>query len=219
MTIRSIDSEHIMQIRREYNRDGLQEKLMADNPIEQFDRWFTIAVDEGFTDPNAMTLATVDEKHRPSARIVLLKDYDNRGFVFYTNYESRKGIDIQQNSYVAMVFYWAELERQVRIEGMAEKVSKEESEEYFHSRPYESQIGAWASHQSEEIQGREDLERRFEEMNTAYKKGEVPLPDFWGGYRVIPDQIEFWQGRPRRLHDRIIYYKKKDDWVKSRLAP
>lgn len=219
MTNRSIDSEHIMQIRREYTRAGLLEKDMSDDPIQQFDKWFKIAVEEKFTDPNAMTLATANAQNRPSARIVLLKDFDSRGFVFYTNYGSRKGSDIEENPYVAAVFYWAELERQVRIEGSVKKVSIKESEEYFHSRPFDSQIGAWASHQSEEISGREELEMRYKELNEAYYNKEVPLPEFWGGYRIVPDQIEFWQGRPRRLHDRVVYFKKDDKWEMIRLAP
>lgn len=219
MTKRSLDSEHIMQMRREYTRWGLRENDMFEDPIQQFEKWFKTAIDEGFTDPNAMVLATVNSDNRPSARIVLLKDFDAHGFVFYTNYDSRKGMELADNPYTASVFYWAELERQVRIEGRVVKVSQKESEEYFHSRPFDSQIGAWASHQSQEIDSREELEKRYDELNQAYENKEVPLPDFWGGYRIIPDQIEFWQGRTKRLHDRIVYYHKKEGWEMKRLAP
>ncbi len=171
------------------------------------------------TDPNAMTLSTVNGNGRPSGRIVLLKDFDTEGFVFFTNYDSQKGQEITRNPNVSMVFYWSAMERQVRIEGKAQKISEKDSEDYFHSRPFESQIGALASHQSKEIPGREYLEKLFNDLKKQYEGSVVPKPERWGGYRVQPDRYEFWQGRTGRLHDRIVYKLEDGHWKMSRLSP
>jgi pyridoxamine 5'-phosphate oxidase len=206
-------------IRREYARDFLLESSALPDPIAQFDRWFTDATTAKVPEPNAMLLATADASGAPSARIVLLKGFDADGFVFYTNYNSRKAEDLEQNPRAALVFFWESLERQVRIEGRVTKTSREESEIYFHSRPVDSQIGAWVSHQSRVIGSRQELEHRAVELQKQFAGREVPLPDFWGGYRVIPDRIEFWQGRPSRLHDRLEYVRAREAWKMQRLAP
>ncbi|MDB5117964.1 MAG: pdxH, partial [Mucilaginibacter sp.] len=190
------------------------------NPIKQFEIWFNEAIEARVLEPNAMTLATATPDGRPSARIVLLKGYNTDGFAFYTNYLSRKGKEITKNPLGALTFFWGELERQVRIEGTIEKLSKEQSERYFHSRPKSSQIGALASPQSQEIADRETLETKMSELEAEYADKEIPKPSFWGGYILKPRLIEFWQGRPSRLHDRILF-KKTDNknWKKVRLAP
>lgn len=206
-------------LRREYTLQGLSKAGMEQDPFRQFTRWFSQAAEAGLIDVNAMTLATADQDGAPSARIVLLKGYDDRGFYFYTNYESRKGQELKVNPHVALCLYWPQLERQVRIEGRVEKTSREQSEKYFHKRPRESQIGAWASSQSRKIQDRQTLLKRFSELKEQFDSQTVPLPDFWGGYCVIPRRIEFWQGRPGRLHDRLQYEKEGDSWVLKRLAP
>lgn len=212
---------NVADIRREYERTGLSEEDLASSPVEQFGRWLgqAMAVDpQEFT---AMTLATADLEGRPSARIVLLKGYDERGFVFYTNYESRKGREIDENPRAALVFYWASLDRQVRIEGRVERTSREESEAYFCSRPVGARIGAWASRQSRVLTHREDLERAVRELEERFGGGEVPLPDDWGGYRVVPERFEFWQGRRSRLHDRLCYVRLPEGggWRIERLSP
>ena len=197
-------------------------KLAADrDPIEQFDRWLKELSHHGVSelDTISMTLATADENGQPSARIVLLKSYDHRGFVFYTNYHSRKGRELDQNSRVSLLFYWPAVARQVRIEGRVEKVSQEESDQYFASRPLGSRIGAWASEQSRPVEKRELLEKRFEEFSEKFGDN-VPRPPHWGGYRVKPVTIEFWQGRDNRLHDRLRYSRQDDgSWLIERLAP
>jgi pyridoxamine 5'-phosphate oxidase len=206
--------------RKNYSRQSLSEADVLPDPVEQFALWFQEATNSQLTEPNAMTLATADRSGRPSARTVLLKGFDKRGFVFYTNYESRKAKDLAENPQVALLFTWLDLERQIRIEGTVEKVPPEASLAYFQSRPKGSQIGAWASPQSSVIEGREVLERRAAELQREYAEAEaLPLPPFWGGYRVKPDFIEFWQGRESRLHDRICYTKKDDGWKIERLAP
>ncbi len=197
----------------------LNEEDVADNAIEQFARWWNEAVKSDIDEVNAMTLATMDEDDMPSARIVLLKSFDERGFVFFTNYNSAKGKAIAHHPKAALVFFWKELERQIRIQGAVEKVSDEESDEYFNSRPVGSRIGAWASPQSEVIRNRHILEDNVTRLTTEMKE-EIPRPTHWGGYRVMPASIEFWQGRSNRLHDRIKYnLEGEGTWKKVRLAP
>ena len=191
------------------------------NPIEQFTSWFEEALNADLLEPNAMTLATASPNGKPTARIVLLKGYSVRGFVFYTNYESTKGQQLIANPQAALVFLWDKLERQIRIEGKVTKLSTEESDNYFHSRPVSSQIGAWTSDQSRVIDSREVLEKRQQELLAKYADGAtIPRPPHWGGFRLIPDLIEFWQGRPSRLHDRLVYRLQDDaTWEIVRLAP
>lgn len=209
----------LAELRNEYARGSLDEHDVEPDPIRQFQLWFQQALDAQVPEPNAMTLATVDEQGQPSARIVLVKGADERGFVFFTNYESRKGHDLAINPRASLLFYWIELERQVRIEGTIEKTSEQESDAYFASRPLGSRIGAWASDQSREIAGRAVLEER--EQAFAERFGDnPPRPPQWGGYRVVPARMEFWQGRPSRLHDRIVYTRNADaSWQISRLSP
>jgi len=206
-------------LRREYTVGELTESQIAADAVEQFSRWFADAQRPDIHEPNAMTLATADAAGKPAARIVLLKAFDQRGFVFFTNYTSRKGFELGDNPRATLVFFWQPLERQVRIDGTVEKVSREESVAYFRSRPIASQIGAWVSHQSGVVGSRADLERREAELKKRFAAGEVPTPDFWGGYRVVPQEIEFWQGRPSRLHDRILYTQTDSGWKIQRLAP
>jgi pyridoxamine 5'-phosphate oxidase len=206
-------------MRSEYTREGLAEADVDADPVVQFGHWFEQANSAGLLEPTAMTLATSAPDGRPSARMVLLRGFDQRGFVFYTNYESRKAAELAGNPRAALVFWWGELERQVRIEGRVERTTREESEAYFHSRPPGSQLSAAASPQSQVIDGRAVLERRVAAMATSQRDGQVPLPDFWGGYRLAPEVIEFWQGRPNRLHDRLRYRRTADGWRMDRLAP
>lgn len=206
--------------RREYALAVLDEASVADDPIDQFHAWFADAESAELPEPHAMTLATADAAGRPSARIVLLKGIDGDAFVFYTSYTSRKGRDLESNPRAALLFYWDGLERQVRITGRAERLAEAESWAYFRTRPIGSRIGAWASHQSELIADREALERRVAQMEREFAGKEVPLPPTWGGYRVIPEEIEFWQGRPSRLHDRIVFRRSNGaTWQRVRLAP
>jgi pyridoxamine 5'-phosphate oxidase len=211
--------DHATRLRKEYTRAGLAESDANPDPIEQFRRWFDDALAAGLREPNAMTLATATPDGRPSARVVLLKGFDERGFVFYTNYEGRKGEELEENPYCALVFYWAELERQVRVEGRVSRVPKRESDEYFGSRPRGSRLGAWASEQSRPVGGREVLEERLRALEAEYEAREVPRPPFWGGYRVEPEVIEFWQGRENRLHDRLVYRRSGGGWGRERLQP
>ena len=206
--------------RHEYIGEGLRRRDLDPNPIKQFNVWFAAAIKAGIHDANAMALATTTLDGKPSARIVLLKDFDERGFVFYTNYASEKGRQLEKNPRAALVLYWMEVERQIRIEGTVEKTLREESEQYFHTRPAGAQLGAWASRQSEVIDARRVLAARLEEMKQRFAKGEIPLPPHWGGYRLKPERIEFWQGRPDRLHDRFRYALLADgSWSIDRLAP
>ena len=206
-------------MRREYAREGLAEADVDADPVVQFGRWLEQAEQAGLLEPTAMTLATATPDGRPSARMVLLRGFDERGFCFFTNYESRKGLELAANPRAALVFWWGELERQVRIEGTVERTSRAESEAYFHSRPSGSQLSAAASPQSRVIDGRAALERRVAELATGSVDGQVPLPDFWGGYRLAHEVVEFWQGRPNRLHDRLRYRRAGDAWRIERLAP
>ena len=212
---------NLAELRRSYALESLLESDVRPHPFEQFRYWFNEALNSSLPEPNAMTLATATAQGHPSARTVLLKGLDERGFVFYTNYESRKGEDLDENPQAALLFTWLELERQIRIEGRVEKVSAAEAEAYFVSRPRGSQIGAWASPQSRVIPDREFLEQKVVEAEASFAgKETLPLPPYWGGYRVIPTEIEFWQGRENRLHDRIVYVLQAEgNWLIERLAP
>jgi pyridoxamine 5'-phosphate oxidase len=206
--------------RYEHVGKGLRRSDLDPDPVKQFENWFTAAIEAGIRDVNAMSLATAGADGRPSVRIVLLKNFDHDGFVFFTNYESDKGKQLAANPYAALAFYWIELDRQIRISGKVEKISRQESEAYFHSRPLGSQLSAWASRQSEVIDGRRVLDARMAEMAERFRDKPVPLPPHWGGYRVKPDMLEFWQGRPNRLHDRFRYTRRADGfWLIERLAP
>lgn len=209
----------IAELRREYASRALGEDQADADPIRQFTAWFDEAASAQILDVNAMTLATTAADGDPDARIVLLKGFDDDGFVFFTNYQSAKGRDLAAHPRACLLFFWVELERQVRITGSVTRVSRSESEEYFHSRPFESQVGAWASPQSTPVADRTLLETRYAELSAQYAGQTVPLPEYWGGYRVAPEKVEFWQGRPSRLHDRLLYTRGPNGWSRSRLAP
>lgn len=211
---------NLEDLREDYTRDQLTFEDTDPNPLLQFERWFKAAEQSPVNEPNAMTLATVGENGRPKARIVLLKQVDQQGFVFFTNYDSQKGQDLEANPFASLVFFWDVIQRQVRIEGRVEKIAKADSEAYFQSRPKGSQIGAIASPQSQVIPSREVLQEKVAQLEKEYEsKEQLPLPDNWGGYRLVPDCIEFWQGRSSRLHDRIRYRLEQNDWLRERLAP
>lgn len=211
--------DQIAKIRKNYSFSALDEKEIDPNPIAQFRKWFDQAVHSEVNEPNAMHLATISNDGRPSGRVVLLKGLDEKGFSFYTNYQSNKGKELEQHPACCLTFFWPELERQVRIEGVTERLDEATSEKYFHSRPRGSQIGAWASPQSAVIKNRSILEERVSDLEKKYGEGLIPKPKQWGGYLVKPFLIEFWQGRPDRLHDRIRYLLNETSWEYRRLAP
>ena len=206
-------------LRRDYALATLEERDVDPDPIRQFERWFADAAAARVPEPNAMTLSTATRDGVPSARIVLLKGVDANGFAFFTDYRSRKGAELAENPLAALTFLWKEIERQVRITGSVARVSTEESEAYFRTRPPGSRLGAWASHQSAVLASREELQARVQDMAARFPDGDVPLPPHWGGFRVTPDEIEFWQGRPSRLHDRLLYRRGERDWEICRLSP
>jgi pyridoxamine 5'-phosphate oxidase len=210
----------IADLRQDYTLYGLVEENCSANPFDQFELWLSQALNAQILEPNAMTLATVNAKGHPSARIVLLKGFDYNGFVFHTNYNSAKGQDIANHPWVSLVFWWGDLERQVRVEGKIEKASPDDSNGYFASRPIASQIGAWASNQSQVVSSREQLEKQFAYFQEKFKNEPITRPPHWGGYRVIPSLFEFWQGRRSRLHDRLVYsLTPENEWLRERLSP
>ena len=209
----------LQEMRTEYKKASLDESSVPLEPFSLFETWFSQAIESEIKDPNSMILATSSKDNIPNIRAVLLKIFDEKGFVFFTNYNSVKATEIEQNPHVALEFLWLDLERQVRVIGKCEKITTTESMAYFMKRSHGSQIGAWVSAQSSVISSRKVLQIQIEKMKEKFSKGNVPLPDFWGGYRVVPSKIEFWQGRESRLHDRILYTKKTEGWEINRLAP
>ncbi len=209
----------LTSLRQDYTKASLDTDSVSPSPFDQFQLWFQQALSGGILEPNAMVLGTSDAAGNVSQRTVLLKAFDQKGFVFYTNYKSKKAQQISENGKVSLLFPWYKLERQVAISGIAEKVSTQESMAYFLSRPHGSQLGAWVSHQSKVITSRSILEQKLSEMKAKFKEGKLPFPDFWGGYRIVPTSIEFWQGRSSRLHDRILYERNENIWDIKRLAP
>lgn len=214
-----MENNEIENLRKDYSLAELDESIVNKNPFKQFDKWFNEALNSNLSEPNAMALATSTRDGKPSLRIVLLKGFDEDGFVFYTNYKSRKGHELHENPYAAITFFWSELQRQVRIEGKISKVSREKSEEYFHSRPIKSQLGALASHQSQTLKNRQELDNIYKKLELEYQDKEIPKPEYWGGYILKPESIEFWQGRRSRLHDRILFTRNNNNWDISRLSP
>ena len=209
----------LADFRKEYSEKGLRREELKAEPVAQFAEWFEQAIELKLNEPNAVTLATVDDKGMPYQRTVLLKVFDEQGFVFFTNYESRKAKQMEANPQISILVPWVEIERQVIIQGRVEKISSAESLKYFTSRPRESQLGAWVSNQSEVISSRKFLMQKLQEIKDKFKEGEIPLPSFWGGYRLVPEMIEFWQGGPARLHDRFLYTREEGDWKIDRLSP
>lgn len=209
----------IHNLRREYKLNKLSEETVHKSPIKQFGNWFSTVIKIKLNEPNAMVLATSDKKVKPSARVVLLKGFSKDGFIFFTNYNSSKGKSLKDNPSASLLFFWAELERQVRVEGKVKKLSRADSQKYFDSRPLNSRIAAWASEQSKIIPDRQFIEERFEELRNQFKEKKIPAPPYWGGFILVPEYFEFWQGRENRLHDRICYKKQKGKWKIFRLAP
>ena len=214
-----MNANDLADIRRDYSLRELSEETVDRDPFAQFSTWLEDAINSGGPEPTAMNVATIGLDGQPSSRVVLLKNFDSNGFVFFTNYESRKGKELEANPSYTLHFFWPELERQVNIRGVATRTSIEESEAYFRSRPFESRIGAWASQQSTVIESRDELKRKADELREKYSDGDVLLPPFWGGFRVRSERFEFWQGRPSRLHDRICYELVDNNWLISRLSP
>jgi len=214
-----MDKSIIENLRKDYLFKDLNEIEINSDPFIQFEIWFKESIQHNITETNAMFLATCSKHGMPSVRTVLLKDFNDKGFSFYTNYLSKKGKELQENPKASILFFWKEIERQIRIEGITEKVTRDESEKYFHSRPFGSQIAALTSEQSKVIPDRKFLEGKYTELKNKYEGKEIPLPENWGGYRLIPESIEFWQGRQNRLHDRILYTKVNGDWKIERLSP
>jgi pyridoxamine 5'-phosphate oxidase len=212
-------TQNLADLRQHYTKGGLEEHQIPDSPFILFNEWFLQAGELGVLEPNAMVISTVSADNKPSSRVVLLKGIEDGGFIFYTNYESRKGKELEHNPYISVLFFWPEAERQIRIEGKVSKISTETSKAYFVSRPRESQLGAWVSAQSSIIQGRHSIEESYQQCLAQYEGKEIPLPDFWGGYIIHPSSFEFWQGRPSRLHDRMKYNKQQDSWHIVRLSP
>lgn len=214
-----LSSDDLARVRKEYSRHSLDELDVDLNPLAQFHLWFQEAMKAELPEPNAMVLATATLEGKPSARVVLLKGFDDRGLVFFTNYEGRKSVELAENPQAALLFFWVELERQVRIEGTVERISKHESEEYFRTRPLESRLSAWASRQSSVIPSRSFLEQKMSDLKSHFGNQEIPLPPFWGGFRLQPQAFEFWQGRENRLHDRVLYSLQEGVWRIERLSP
>lgn len=209
----------LFEFREEYKKGELNESDVKANPMEQFQQWLQVAIESDVSEPNAMTLATCTVSGKPSARVVLLKEINKNGFVFFTNYLSRKGRELLENPFASLVFDWHVIERQVRVEGRVEKLSGEDSDAYFHERPRQAQIGAWTSPQSKILKNRDEIEALQASFEEKFNNQEIPRPDHWGGFIVLPTTIEFWQGRPSRLHDRLVYHKTEEGWTLHRLAP
>ena len=214
-----IDKKIIQDLRRNYKLKSLDQKDVTENPFEQFSLWFEEAMKSQLPEPNAMILATATKDGKPSVRALLLKGFDEDGFVFYTNYESRKGKELEENNNASILFFWAELERQVRLEGKITKITAQESKKYFDTRPYKSRLGAWASNQSTVIESRFVIVKKFLKYFAKFHSNEIPLPPYWGGYILKPECFEFWQGRANRLHDRVRYTKESEKWIIERLSP
>ncbi len=219
VTLDRLVMKHLAKLKKQYSATGISQDSVCKNPIEQFGLWFEQAVDAEIAEPNGFCLSTISETAKPSQRTVLMKSYDDEGLVFYTNHHSRKGRQLAQNNHVSALFPWYELHRQISIEGCVSRISDSLSVEYFNSRPRTSQIGAYASHQSEIITSRQILEQQQQAMTDRFGNQKIPLPQFWGGYRITPIRFEFWQGRAHRLHDRIRYTKKNEHWEIVRLSP
>jgi len=213
------NSKSINNLQREYKLNKLSEETVQKNTFNQFEKWFNEVMKVGLIEPNAMILATADDKAKPSVRVVLLKEFSSNGFTFFTNYKSKKGKNLTENSFAALLFFWAELERQVRVEGIITKISRTESKKYFDTRPIDSRLAAWTSEQSKMIPSRDYLDTKFQILKRQFKGKHIPLPPDWGGFRLVPEYFEFWQGRESRLHDRICYKKSKSSWKIFRLSP